>query len=453
MAEIGADFFTSVIAVFCSYYIYYALGIGKHQFYSFRDVALFSAILGLVVVLLFERDSAYRGSTSLLQIRETERSLRVPCFALLLLSPLSFLLGGTFSRGALISLVLALPILLIVQKYLVHRAVEMLHARGYGVKKVLIYGAGYTGRRIYSALLHSPKLGFETIGITDDDPNLDGTVLRELGYSHARSAIVHQKAITAEYLLSVGCDTLFIAIPGASREAIFGAMQAASAANVQTAFIPDRRHMNALGAESIDLDGVLLTFTGDRTPSLHYRLIKRAFDYAISLVAVVLLSPLFLLIALLIKMDSPGPVLFVQERVGLNGKRFTIFKFRSMRVDAPSYAKSPLAANDNRITRIGRLIRKTSLDELPQLLNVLRGDMSLVGPRPEMPFLVDNYSSIQRQRLQVIPGITGLWQLSADRAFLIHESPEYDLYYMRNCGFFLDISILLHTVLFAMRGI
>jgi len=453
MAEIGADFFTSVIAVFSSYYIYYALGIGQHQFYPLKDVALFSAILGLVVVLLFERDSAYRGSTSLLQIRETERSLRVPCFALLLLSPLSFLLGTTFSRGALLSLVLTLPILLILQKYLVHRVVQMLYVRGHGVKKVLIYGAGYTGRRIYSALLHSPKLGFETIGITDDDPQLSGKVLRELGYSHKQSAIVYQETITPEYLLSVGCDTLFIAIPSASREAIFGAMQAASKANVQTAFIPDQRHMNALGAESIDLDGVLLTFTGDRTPSLHYRLIKRAFDYIVSLIALLLLSPLFAVIALLIKLDSFGPVLFYQERIGLNGRRFTIFKFRSMHVDVPSYAKSPIAPDDNRITRIGRLMRKMSLDELPQLLNVLRGEMSLVGPRPEMPFLVDHYSPVQRQRLQVIPGITGLWQLSADRAFSIHESPEYDLYYMRNCGFFMDLSILLHTLLFAMRGI
>jgi lipopolysaccharide/colanic/teichoic acid biosynthesis glycosyltransferase len=182
-------------------------------------------------------------------------------------------------------------------------------------------------------------------------------------------------------------------------------------------------------------------------------LIKRAFDYIVSLIALLLLSPLFAVIALLIKLDSFGPVLFYQERIGLNGRRFTIFKFRSMHVDVPSYAKSPIAPDDNRITRIGRLMRKMSLDELPQLLNVLRGEMSLVGPRPEMPFLVDHYSPVQRQRLQVIPGITGLWQLSADRAFSIHESPEYDLYYMRNCGFFMDLSILLHTLLFAMRGI
>jgi len=110
-------------------------------------------------------------------------------------------------------------------------------------------------------------------------------------------------------------------------------------------------------------------------------------------------------------------------------------------------------SDDRRITGIGKLLRKTSLDELPQLLNVVRGEMSLVGPRPEMPFLVEQYGPVQRQRLKVTPGITGLWQLSADRAFLIHESPEYDLYYMRNRGFFLDVAILLHTALFVARGV
>jgi exopolysaccharide biosynthesis polyprenyl glycosylphosphotransferase len=442
-----------VIAVFLSYYVYHALKIGVHQSYPLKDVADFSAVLGLIVVLLFERDSAYRGSTSLLQIRETERSLRIPCFALFLLSPLSLILGRTFSRGAFFTLALILPMLLIIQKYLLHLVVQALHTRGYGVKKVLIYGAGYMGRRIYSVLLHSPKLGFEPIGIADDDPNLGGTVVRELGYSHTQSAIVSNNSITAEYLQSVRCDSLFIAIPSASREAIFSAMQAASKANVETAFLPDRRHMNALAAESIDLDGVLLTFTGDRAPAWHYRTAKRAFDFIVAVIALLLLSPLLILVTILIKLDSSGPAFFCQERVGLGGKKFTIIKFRSMYIDAPSYATSPLRPTDNRITRIGRLLRKTSFDELPQLLNVLRGEMSLVGPRPEMPFLVENYGPIQRQRLQVIPGITGLWQLSADRAFLIHESPEYDLYYIRNCGFFMDLSILLHTVLFAMRGI
>ncbi len=129
-----------------------------------------------------------------------------------------------------------------------------------------------------------------------------------------------------------------------------------------------------------------------------------------------------------------------------------MFKFRSMYINAPEYARSPVASHDPRITRVGRLLRRTSLDELPQLINVFLGTMSLVGPRPEMPFIVQGYTEFQRQRLQVAPGITGLWQLSADRAFPIHESMHYDLYYIRNRGFFMDIAILIHTVFFAMRG-
>jgi lipopolysaccharide/colanic/teichoic acid biosynthesis glycosyltransferase len=124
-----------------------------------------------------------------------------------------------------------------------------------------------------------------------------------------------------------------------------------------------------------------------------------------------------------------------------------------MYVDAPKYALHPEDAEDARITPVGRFLRRTSLDELPQLINVLRGEMSLVGPRPEMPFIVEQYNAHQRQRLDVIPGITGLWQLSADRAFLIHENIFYDLYYIRHRSFFMDVAVLLHTIAFAMKGV
>src|SRR5208282_2035625 len=164
-------------------------------------------------------------------------------------------------------------------------------------------------------------------------------------------------------------------------------------------------------------------------------------------------SPLFLLLTILIKLDSKGPALFRQERVGLNGRRFRMFKFRTMYRDAPAYAHSPKESDDLRITRLGRFLRRTSLDELPQLLNVVLGNMSLVGPRPEMPFIVETYNERHSQRLHVKPGITGLWQLSGDRNYLIHENIEYDLYYIKNRNFFMDFAILLHTCIFAMRGI
>jgi lipopolysaccharide/colanic/teichoic acid biosynthesis glycosyltransferase len=124
-----------------------------------------------------------------------------------------------------------------------------------------------------------------------------------------------------------------------------------------------------------------------------------------------------------------------------------------MWTDASVYQVHPTCAEDPRVTRVGRWLRRSSLDELPQLINVLKGEMSLVGPRPEMPFIVDQYDEKQRQRLCVTPGLTGLWQLSADRAFLIHENIYYDLYYIRNRNFFMDVAILLHTIAFAARGV
>jgi lipopolysaccharide/colanic/teichoic acid biosynthesis glycosyltransferase len=124
-----------------------------------------------------------------------------------------------------------------------------------------------------------------------------------------------------------------------------------------------------------------------------------------------------------------------------------------MHQDAPAFALHPTDSADPRITRVGAWLRKSSFDELPQLINVIRGNMSLVGPRPEMPFIVDGYEPRHRERLKVIPGLTGLWQLSADRRYLIHENIQYDLYYIRNRNFFFDLAILLHTLVFAMRGI
>jgi lipopolysaccharide/colanic/teichoic acid biosynthesis glycosyltransferase len=166
-----------------------------------------------------------------------------------------------------------------------------------------------------------------------------------------------------------------------------------------------------------------------------------------------LAAPLFVLLAVLIKIDSEGPVFFRQERIGRDGKPFLMYKFRTMRSTAAPYEYSPQQSTDPRITNLGKFLRRTSLDELPQLFNVLQGTMSLVGPRPEMPFIVEQYAQHHRHRLEVKPGLTGLWQLSGDRAFLIHENIEYDLYYIRHRNFFMDLAILLHTSIFAMRGI
>ena len=181
--------------------------------------------------------------------------------------------------------------------------------------------------------------------------------------------------------------------------------------------------------------------------------LKRTLDVVIGTAMVILVLPLCLVVALVIKIDSRGPALIRQRRVGKNGVPFTMWKFRSMYSDVACYARSPVSDVDPRLTRFGRRLRRLSIDELPQLLNVLTGDMSLVGPRPEMPFIVEKYSSHERLRLLATPGITGLWQISPARARPIHENLVFDLFYVANRNIFLDLAILLRTLSAVVRGI
>jgi len=239
---------------------------------------------------------------------------------------------------------------------------------------------------------------------------------------------------------------LVVAIPSLSRDKFSEVLQAAEIAGVEVALLPGQATSAHHSMVSFDVDGLLLTFVRQPNVAWQYLITKRLIDFAGSFLILLLAFPALLLISLLIRLDSPGPIFFKQERVGKNGRLFQMYKFRSMRTDAPKYGISPIDSEDPRITRLGRVLRKCSLDEVPQLFNVLKSEMSLVGPRPEMQFIVEGYDLRQRQRLQVMPGITGLWQLSADRAVHIHENIQYDLYCISNLGFFLDLAVLVHTV-------
>lgn len=177
---------------------------------------------------------------------------------------------------------------------------------------------------------------------------------------------------------------------------------------------------------------------------------KRLLDLVLGSVVLVLAAPLMLLVALAVRLDSPGPALFRQERIGRGGRRFLIFKLRTMSVESPTYGPKPQSFDDDRVTRVGRLLRRTSLDELPQLFNVLRGEMSLVGPRPEQPFLVERYEPWQYERLSVLPGMTGWWQVNG-RKQPMHAHVDEDLYYIRHYSLWLDLQILGRTMAAVLR--
>lgn len=189
----------------------------------------------------------------------------------------------------------------------------------------------------------------------------------------------------------------------------------------------------------------------------YQRLMKRSFDIVVTLAIMIVALPLMGVIALLIRLDSPGGVIFQQKRIGEGGRPFTMYKFRSMVQDAEWQQEEILRYDqqgnlihkhpeDPRVTRVGRVLRQTSLDELPQLFNILRGDMSLVGPRPEMPFLVDRYEEWQRKRFEVPQGLTGWWQVNGRASKPMHLSTDYDLFYIRNYSIWLDLQILWRTI-------
>lgn len=192
--------------------------------------------------------------------------------------------------------------------------------------------------------------------------------------------------------------------------------------------------------------------------------LKRVFDVVISVIVLVLISPLLLSVALLIYVDSPGPILFRQQRVGKNGQLFTFWKFRSMAIDAEQHRLALITGNkvpssvlfklkqDPRVTRVGKWIRRFSIDELPQLWNVLKGDMSLVGPRPALPEEVAQYTLYQYQRLAVTPGITCLWQISGRSNLGFLQQVELDLQYIAIQSFWYDLLILLRTIPAVLKG-
>ncbi|MFC1806773.1 exopolysaccharide biosynthesis polyprenyl glycosylphosphotransferase [Candidatus Omnitrophota bacterium] len=183
-----------------------------------------------------------------------------------------------------------------------------------------------------------------------------------------------------------------------------------------------------------------------REVSAIYIIAKEIIDRLGAMISLIIILPLWILITILIKLDSRGPAIFTHTRVGKDGHNFRLYKFRTMLKDVDPQKPSPADDNDERVTKLGRVLRRWSIDELPQLLNVLKGDMSLVGPRPEMPFIVNSYQSWQRQRLKVKPGITGLWQIAGRKDIPLSENIEYDFYYINDRSFMLDLAIVIKSI-------
>ena len=409
----------------------------------------------LVFVFLARSHKLYDLSHSLLQVRTTENLLRISCFCLILVYAELYLTHAIAPRLPFCVGWLATVLLMLVTKHATRGFLGHVHTLGRGHRRVLIVGTGSDARRIFSFLRNSRNLGLNPVGFVNEGAFNDLQVIYSHDYKHRWHAPVYHNPLSVEFLLSLEIAEVFIADPLITQTRIAELAAALHDHGITLSNVGDVQVLQQTQRGSLrNLDGMhVISFSGQQAQRPIYETIKRAVDVAAALLLLLFTLPACLAVAALVRFTSPGPVLFRQERIGHRGRPFTIWKFRSMYAHAPKYGRSPESSRDNRITPVGRFLRKTSLDELPQLWNVLRGDMSLVGPRPEMPYVVAQYSTLERRRLSVPQGLTGLWQLSADRKYSIHQSLEYDAYYVENRGFFLDAAILVHTLLFAVRGI
>jgi exopolysaccharide biosynthesis polyprenyl glycosylphosphotransferase len=319
---------------------------------------------------------------------------------------------------------------------------DAMRSRGLAPDRVLLIGTGATARLILLNIKGSPFLGYHVVGVVKGRGPVDEVEgVPVIGHVDDLPRLMEAERV----------DEVIICLPNAPGEEILHLISLVQSERVSIKIVPDVYDLMTAGVTIDDLGGLPLLSIRDVALRGWKLSLKRAMDVVGSAIGLVLLSPLMMLVALLIKLDSKGPVLFVQERMGLDAKPFPILKFRSMRTDAEANGPGWTVEGDPRVTRLGRFIRRTSVDELPQFINVLLGDMSLVGPRPEQPAFVEQFRKrVPRymERHLEKAGITGWAQVNGLRGDTsIEERTKYDLWYTENWSIWLDIKIVIRTVL------
>ncbi|MEF2968158.1 undecaprenyl-phosphate glucose phosphotransferase [Paenibacillus sp. M1] len=363
-----------------------------------------------------------------------------------LLSLMFFVKQIDISRAYLFFYMIFNLLFIMLYRYFLKRSLKHLRKKGYNKQFVLIIGAGSIGRKFHDNLKQYPELGYEIVGFLDDQRVWNQT--EAVRYRPILGRVDQLQEILEKKLI----DEVVLALPLDAHSRYAQIIATCEKIGVRTLIIPDffdflpaRPYFdNFAGMPMINVRDIPLDLTGNR-------LAKRLFDIVFSLIAIIITSPLMLLITIGIKLTSKGPVIFKQERVGLNRRRFQMYKFRSMRtLPEGAVDNGWTTENDPRRTKFGTFLRKTSLDELPQFFNVLAGQMSVVGPRPERPYYVEQFrEEVPKYMVKhhVRPGITGYAQAHGLRGDTsIEDRIEHDIFYIENWSILLDVKIILRTV-------
>ena len=415
-----------------------------------------------------------RGEFSL--VDDGIRILKATAIGSLLIVAAAFLYRGGFQFRAfsysrsvfIVDFLLALALFLAI-RFVMRTVQTFVRLRHINLIPTLVVGRGKEAALCIREMRERPALGYRVIGVVESNDDV-----KAIAATYEGVPVVGALKTLPDAIRDSGANEVIIADPQVNGDELFEVMmRCGRRRGVEFRIAPSL--FNCLPQKTeIDQIGVLPMIRLFREPlSGSARLVKRTFDLITSALAIVLLLPFWLLIALLIKLDSKGPVFYTQERVGMDGRLFLLYKFRTMKADADpeihrEYQRAFIAGrseanlgddqkptykllSDPRVTRVGRWLRRSSLDEVPQLLNVLMSDMSIVGPRPPIPYEVESYDLWHRKRLDMKPGLTGLWQVSGRNRLPFEEMVRLDLYYIENWSLLLDLKIILRTA-FVMLG-
>ncbi|MGA2623195.1 MAG: undecaprenyl-phosphate glucose phosphotransferase [Bacteroidota bacterium] len=330
-------------------------------------------------------------------------------------------------------------------RFLLNQTEKSLYRRGKELRNAVIIGNTETANRIFDVLHNHPLLGYRFVGYCARQPVPGNSSLAKALYLGTPEELPSR-------LSSERIELALIALKHEEYDQLFELVRMCEGVNVEFMVVPDILDMMAGQMRVVELEGIPFIKLKGVPMTTWGRILKRMFDFIVSLLLLVVFSPVLVIIAVFIKLDSKGPVFFKQERIGLDGKQFNILKFRSMNLGAEQLDRHAGLGirNDSRRTRIGKVLRRTSFDELPQLFNVMSGEMSLVGPRPERTYFVEQFKSIvpkylDRHRLKT--GITGWAQVNGFRGdSSLEDRIKYDIYYIENWSLWFDIKILLKTI-------
>lgn len=410
------------------------------------------ALLTLLLVITFSQNRVWSRRRGEFWIDEVSRVGYATAAGVALMMAFTFFFRPlAFSRLLLIWALVFIILFIAIARMLRRVILDLLYRRGIAVDKTLIIGSGEAGRSVIRTLLARPDLGFRAIGYLDESPTPDsvgsGRIPR-LGTCRDLDPILQREP---------ELRTVFIALPGQHQELIEQLLATCHQHGVIARVVPDLFQLSLNRVDFSNMAGIPMLSTREVRLNRLGMILKRLLDLLIVIVLTIPALLVTVVTTLAIKIESPGPAFFFQERVGFQGKPFRMAKFRSMVLDADDQKAALQALNeadgpifkirdDPRLTGVGRIIRRFSLDEIPQIYNVLLGEMSIVGPRPPLATEVDQYQSWHMQRLAVKGGITGLWQVSGRSDLTFDEQCLLDIYYIENWSLAMDLRIMLQTI-------